>query len=191
METDRKEIVSPDQLIGYHAQIAFDGSEKVPNWKGLIFPIMEIVDYGYGKTKIETDLKTYTQDRPYTVFFAKPIGDVQCHEPVPDDDFRDISSICFYSLFEEYKPHYLLNDDYLEWFKSDSHFGTIPIRLHACSPINENKEQILDLTFVPYIGEAEFRLFIPFKGFLGEWPKKIPFSNELLRIEREWIEKKD
>jgi len=179
--------ILPDHLIGHVVQIALYGSERLPDWPGMIIPPLNVIGWAFEKPHYAS----LDNVEPNICFMGIPLGKFHPIEDYPDERFSRISGIQFYSIEYPYEPHHLLDAKLHDWIKESDESMAIGIRIYGTNTVTEfDKDFISDEYNFFYIGEGALRLFVPGKGFIGYWPKNFPWLDELTKAEEKFLEEK-
>jgi len=180
---NRLSDINPDEIINKFAMIAVAGSDTFEGAENIIIPPLKIINWAYEKINYAT-LETIN---PMICFLGKPLEPVRkLNEVNSPRDYSSLTGVQFHSYDRYLQPHYCLNEEFRSYL--DSQGKLIPIRISGTwLETHFTKEFISDGNNFTYIGDGDFKLFIPGTGFNGKWPEEYRHLAILQKMEDDFI----
>jgi len=184
-EQPRSPDVKPDALMGSIVQIVVDTEMIGPPivlppviTRGLVLP-----EDHYASIRGKTN-----RARIEPIFFGTPLHDLEICES-EERCHGDIVGIRFYSLIPELEPHYLLDRDFLAYFRTHE-YESILVRVWILRTAkdSEGRDSQRDDNYV-LLGDGTLQLYIPGTGYSRSWSPGATFAHELNATEKTLLSK--
>jgi hypothetical protein len=171
--------VGPGELIGRIVQIALDGTDR-GGPLGLV-PPLRVAGWAYEKHHYATLGDTVQE----ICFLGIPLEGFS--NPVKvDERLLRATGIRFKSRMPLFQPHFLTDSGFSTFFEQ-SEEDVVPVDVFVTDshdPMDAN--YIADEYNFDYIGEGVLQLFVAQKGFQKDWPRDVPWQDELKAVEN-WL----